>query len=421
MSVRSFVLLVALVPGAARAAAPSLETIMARAQARSESLAALRARVEECREAVRQARGWDNPGLGVSVGASQAGVARGTAIETTVSQPLSFPGKRGWRVAVADAELDLARAEVRRGETGLAVSTLRLAWEFALRRRLAGLTTARQARLETVQGYLAGRLFPSPQRRAERQIVELRLRELAAAHLEADAAVASAASHLAFLAGEDEPGLSELTVPWVEGATRWDAGGWSVRLLDGNPDLAAQRAVVAAARAAAGLARREAWPDPTLFAVSSRNSADGSGMLGAGVEVALPFLNRNRAGHRRQLARLDAEEHRLDAIVRQVESEGAAARVELDAAQSQARLYSEAFLADLEAGVVEADREFQRGRLDLLVYLELDGQAADAARRGLEAQRQAVDRWSALCELAGVPDMAAALVEFLAGSGGGAR
>jgi cobalt-zinc-cadmium efflux system outer membrane protein len=292
----------------------SLEQALREAFARSPTLAAQRAVLEEAEARQVKAETYPhNPALMVE-GADRDGLG-GSSTDWSVrlAQPIEIAGQRSRRVAGASADLESTAAGLRREERLLAARVSALFVE-ALRAR--ELLAVEQANAELVQSLadVARKRFEAgstPQMEVNLARVQVG-RAQRRLHLARAVYLVSRAS-LAEAVGLDPtrppvPG-GELELPrrdpvpvsrLVEGA------------LEHRADLEAFRRTIEAARARVELARRERVPDLSLE-LFYEEEAGTDRLLGGGFGIRIPLFDRNqgalaeaRAAERRAVAETDA-------------------------------------------------------------------------------------------------------------------
>lgn len=390
-----------------------LAALVERALSRSEWMAVLEARVEEKRMAAEQALAWQNPQLGIAVGRKQVSSLRGPTYEAAISQPFFYPGKQALRAQMLDLGAEGERVQVRQASLFISSEVVRLAYEYAANRRQAKFAVTRLQRFELIRGYLAGRLFASPQKKAESRVVEHRLRALTAEGLMAQSAQRASFANLnLYLEFQSEADV-ELALAWLTGERALDEGAWLAKAEEANPGLAAQRVSIAAAKKETELAAREVRPD---FAVSAFYTEAANGeteqVVGGGLSLSLPLLNRFQKAVRSLEHKAQAEERLLRFQRRQLSSQLLQLFAEFEAARQTVRHYPDTVFDVLEQQITEAEAEFRKGRIDLLTFLELDDQIAETFHHALEVQVALSRTITALSLLGGQHDVLAQIASL---------
>lgn len=346
-----------------------------------------RARVEDRHYAASQARSWPNPSLDLSAGRRQEFSSSGLLYELVLVQPLPIFGKQGLRGDLLDLEAEMWRLRQAAAEVGIALDVIRLSYEYTVHRRIADLIEARQQRFELFRSYMAGRVFASPQQKAQSRLVEQRLRRLTSDAVQARAALEASFERLKALVAFEPGPYPEIDVPWFAGSRVLDEQQEITRAVTGNPNLAIQRISLRSAAAERTLAAREAWPDLSVMVFYGRGTAvETERNVGAGLSLDLPLWNRNQAGIRSAEHRTLAEERLLAFQEKQLRAEVRKVLAEYEAAREVVAQYPHSLLLELAAQLEETEAEFRKGRVDLLTFLELDGAFAETAAHVFEAQ-----------------------------------
>lgn len=386
-------------------ALPELVTL---ALERTELLDSQEARAEEQRLAARQARALPGPSVQLSGGRKRTDADSGPRYAASIEQPLPLLGKRGLRGNILDLESEAWQVRRAASKLEVTLSVVESTFEYALNRRRAAFTQARQKRFDLMQEFLAGRPFPSPQKKAESRIVHNRLRSLAAETIQSQAAFKSSLEKLRVYAPLDAGALPDVEIPWLSGGKSLESGEWTARTLANNFDLRAQEIAVQAASVERKLASREGLPEPSLIAsYEQARAGETERNFGLGLGLALPSWNRNRSGVRSAAQRRLAEERLLAFQKQRLAADVSRVLVEYEAARQVALQYPETRLAELEEQLREADEGFRKGQLDLLTFLELDGSASETFSRALEAQLGLVSKAAELWLMSGEQDVLA--------------
>lgn len=376
-------------------------------------LAAQDARMSERRHATDQARAWAGPSLGVSAGRTKQVDVSGSRVELSVAQPLPLTGLPALRGKLGEVAIESLAVEREAAQVAVTLAVAQGAYEYAAGRRKVAFAETRRKRFELIQSYLAGRVFPTPQRKAESRIVSNRVKNVVAEAILSGAGYKAAFEKLKVYAPLDPGRYPEVAVPWLSGARGLDEKEWLDRALAGNPELRARRLAVQGAGFEAALASREGLPDTAVVASYETGKEEIVGRsYGLGLSLGLPFWNRNRSGIKSAEQRTLAEERLLAFSEARLKAELSRALVEYEAARQVVLKYPEAMLPDFEEQLREADEDFKKGQVDLLTFLELDGSAAETYARALDAQVELAAKAAELLALAADRDALAKLGSF---------
>ncbi len=376
---------------------PTLDDLVARAEAGNTSLQSAAARLAQARAVLRATDA--QRALQVGVGASadrsaQPGLGLPPATTLSAGASLAYELDLFGRLAKASdaAALDARSREALLQSTRLLVQAEVAQAYFALR----ALDDERTLVRDTVEAY-RDTLRLTERRVAAGDIAELDLArvrsEVAATEAEAlalDRQRARLEHGLALLLGEPASGFRLAPAPWQTALPRVPAGVPST-VLARRPDVSAAQSSLLAAQARVGVAQAAWFPNLSLTAAGGFASGELSDLFrwsarawGVGALLSLPILDggRREAGVASARAELDAAlaGYREQVLVafRDVEDELAALRLLDEQGRAQARAVESALRA---TGLSET-----RWRNGLVSQLEL----LDARRSELRNRRQAL-------------------------------
>ncbi len=345
------------------------------------------ARVEEARHSAAQARVWQGPSAGFLAGRTRQTGASGSRYELSVAQPLPLTGMPGLRGGLLDLQSESWKVQRTGSEIFVTLAVAQGAYEYGANRRKAAFAEKRRKRFELIQSYISGRVFATPQRRAESRIVENRLKNVAADAIQSEAGFKASLEKLKVYAPLDSAAYPEVELRWFSGARSLDASEWLERALVNNPGLRVQRLVVSSAGLEKTLASREGLPDAAVVATYEKGQADIVGTdYGLGLSLAFPSWNRNRSAVKSAEQRKLAEERQLGYEEQRLKAELARALIKYEAARQTVLRYPQEMIVELDAQLQDADEGFRKGQVDLLTFLELDGSAAETFGHALDAQ-----------------------------------
>ncbi|MBI3288323.1 MAG: TolC family protein, partial [Elusimicrobia bacterium] len=254
------------------------------------------ARVEERRLTAAQGRVWTGPTAEFLAGRTKQTEASGSRVGLAFSQPIPLTGLPGLRGRLLDLETEAGRVQREASEVGVTLAVAQGAYDYAASRRKAAFSASRRKRFEVIESYLAGRVFPTPQKKAESRIVSDRVKNLAAEAIQSEARSKAALEKLKVYAPLGE-GYPEVDVPWLSGGKMLDDKEWESAAITRNPELRLQRLTVEGAGLERTRASREGLPDTSLVATYEKGQADIIGTdYGLGLSFAFPSWNRNRSG-----------------------------------------------------------------------------------------------------------------------------
>jgi outer membrane protein TolC len=371
------------------------------------------ARIEEQRLAGTQSRVWPGASFDLSLGQKKDGDQSGPRYELGFSQPLPLSGKLGLRGGLFDLESESWRVRRTAAQATVTLNVTQLAYEYMANRRKAEFAEKRQKRFELIHAYLTGRVFPTPQRKAESRIVQNHLSGIVVDAIQSQAGFAALFEKLKVYVPSNAETYPDIEAPWFMGARTLDGKEWMAKALENNPDLRLQRFTVKGAEIEKSLANKEGLPDPSLLASYEKSETDVTETnYGLGLGLAFPSWNRNRSGTKSAEQKKIAEERLLGFEEQKTRAELARTLVEYEAARRTIQKYPQSLLSDLETQLQEAEQGFRKGQLDLLTFLELDSSASETFNSVINAQRDFAAKIAELLALTGEPDPLAQLKSF---------
>ncbi len=365
----------------------TLETLVNQALSRSDQILSQQARIEEKQEAAVQAGAWKNPTLNVNGGVKRALPSLGPMFQVGISQQILFPGKQNLHREIAGFDKEIESISLAESELAITTDVIRLAYEYAMYERKLKFAESRRKRFELIQSYLAGHMFASPQQITTRLIVKERLRNINADWLQLQGAVKSRFEQLNFYVEADSQSNPTIAVPWLKGGRVLSDNEWATQVREDNFSLASQKVQVEKATKEQQLLRREVWPDISLSAFYGQETAgDTQRTAGIGLGIPLPLWNRNQAGIRSTSLKIKAEKYQLSLKEKQTEADIRKLLAQYEASRKIAGQYPQESIAMLEANLQTMEKEFRKNRVDFLLFLELDVQAAETVNHVLDAQ-----------------------------------
>lgn len=379
----------------------------------TQMLASQDARIEEQRLAGTQSRAWPGASFDFSLGQKKDGDQSGPRYELGFSQPLPLTGKLGLRGGLFDLESESWRVRRTASQATVTLKVTELAYEYMANRRKAEFSGRRQKRFELIHVYLTGRVFATPQRKAESRIVQNHLTDIVVDAIQSQAGFEALFKKLQVYVPWNTETYPEIEVPWFAGTRTLDNKEWMAKALENSPDLRLQRFSVKVAELERSLAKKEGLPDPSLLASYEKSETDVTETnYGLGLGLAFPSWNRNRSGTKSAEQKQVAEERLLAFEEQKLRAELAKTLVEYEAARLTLQKYPQSLLSDLEKQIQEAEQGFRKGQLDLLTFLELDSSASEAFNHVLDAQRDFAAKIAEILVLTGEQDALAQLKSF---------
>jgi cobalt-zinc-cadmium efflux system outer membrane protein len=286
-----------------------------------------------------------------------------------VTQTFETAGKRGLRIESAAAGVATAEAERLLLERQVAARVTLAYWTAAAANGLRGVLQQSLVNFDQVVSYHRARVAEGAMAEVDLMRVLLERDRLAVTAANAEAAAAQAVISLLRAMGRTEFGPVEIAESLADTRTALRAPDVAA-VLSLRPDLAAARRILAQAQARLKL-ERAAWkPDPQALFGYKRSA--GFNTLIGGLQLDLPFRNRNQG----EIAAATAEIRAAEARIRATESE---IRGEIESAWAtylaRRRLLTET-LAPMRQRADEiarvANAAYREGAVDLLRLLDAE-------------------------------------------------
>ncbi len=355
----------------------------------SQLLGSQDARIQQTRLSASQARAWPGLSLGLSTGRKKVDSAKGPTRGLAFSQPLPLLGKLGLQGDLLDLESESWKIRREAMQTQITLDVVQLAYDYTTNQQKAAFVGKRQKRFELIHNYLSGRVFPTPQRKAESRIVRNHLKNLSSDAIQSTAHFDGSYESLKIYIPLGPGEYPDIDTPWFLGEKGLDQNAALAQLLKNNPDLRAQKLAVKSAELEKGLASKTKLPDPSIGAsYDEARAGETEKEFGLGLNLALPSWNLYQAGTRSAEQKMVAEEKQLGFEEQKQKAEMLRLLVEIEAARRTVQQYPKSLIVELEAQLGEAEDGFRKGQVDLLTFLELDGSTAETYARVLDAQRE---------------------------------
>ena len=314
----------------------------------------------------------------------------------TASQPIELGGKRGRRIAVAEAVMRTGEAELARAQADVRAQ-VRLAY-YAVAANQARLAIAvdlqgiaRRSRDVASERHEAGAV-------ARLEVVQAEL-NLDQAENEASAVAGerdASRAELNSLIGRDPRAptqvvedLADVALPAAEAA--------AAAAMAGNAELAVLDRQMTEAVARAALARAQQMPDPILEGAVTHD-APGEFVWGwrYAVGVTVPLFTRHRAAVRVEEATIAQLKAQREALVQRMEGAVAAALVRANTQRRQYMRYRDEILPRSREVEAMAEESYRAGQTNLVALLQALQAAREARAKAVQA---AYDYQVALAEL----------------------
>ena len=373
--------------GASRAEEPPAERVtlgqaLDLVQTQNPDTLAARLQIAEAEAERLAARLYANPNLSVDAGdiaigrTTPPGLSVGQTIGSTVrlDQPLVLWGKRGLRIAGAEAGIATAKEQERDTVRQLR-SAVKDAFFHALHDdRLLAFTTDNQQRYQQIVALNERRFHSGDISEVEFRKIELENLKYLTDAEDARRSLGESTQLLGRLIGVDHPvgPAGELTAPDVS----LDGTTLISQALDNRPDLAALQRARDQADLAVQLARRERYPDVTVGADYTHSqfvvSGDNRNSIGFGFSLPLPLLNQNQGEIAKAEVALRQAETDLKRLQLDIAQEVHDALTRYESTHRLRRTFESGYLEHAKVTVSAAETSYRIGAASLLELLDAE-------------------------------------------------
>ena len=385
----------------------SFDQLSQTALAQNKSLQAVREQLRQAEARLTQARLRPNPSIDVSHTTDVMFANEGeNEFAVTFAQPIEIGGKRMNRIRVAEAEMELAEAEIAESERQL-ITQLRAAYLRAAE------TSARLNLLERTRGLnqqmvqvMNVRLASGDASPLESHLLQAENNRVEAQRLQAEGQFTDEMFEIRRLAGIS-PSEPLLLNPRAAQAlpTRSDAELIELALRS-RPDLQAARLREALADAGIALARSQAVPDLTGSVRYAREpnvsqfqprAFEKESVLGFGISIPLPFFNREQGHIREAASKVTQTRAEREALEHNIRVEVAAAARRYQLAVRSLELIRTGVVGETEQGFSITQLAYRLGNarlVDVILQQRLLVEAeitAVSAQSEVDAARAALD------------------------------
>jgi cobalt-zinc-cadmium efflux system outer membrane protein len=381
----------------------SFDQIAQTALAQNKGLQAAREQLRQAVGRLKQAALRPNPSLDVSSATDVLFANEGeNGFGVTLSQPFELGGKRAKRIQVAEAEVELANAEIADSERQL-IGQLRAAYLRAVE------TAARLNFFESNRGLnqqmaqvMTVRLSSGDASRLESHLLQAENNRLEAQRLSAESQLMQEMFELRKLAGispADEFSLEAL--PTTVSRSRETESDLIEAAFRNRPDLRAARVREALANAGVILARAQVAPtivgsvrygrDPNIsrFATATQPRAfEKDSVLEFGVSIPLPLWNREQGSIQEAASKVSQATAEREALENTIRMEVTAASRRYDSAVRSLELIRGGVVGEAEAGFSITQLAYRLGDAKLTDVIFQQRSLIDAQLAELAAQAE---------------------------------
>jgi len=314
---------------------------------------------------------WSNPQLMSQIGSLKSGPTRGATLEVSVTQPIPLSNKFSLRTEMAEKALAQQREQGAYFQTWVRHQVLLSAWQVLVARELHEHSSERGRRIKLLKTYLETRPQVSVRQRVESNILQGTLLRMEQTLDQRAQALKDALSELCYWTGR------ELTAQEIELSIPSSLPVMPSLAVDTTHDrelLKAQRDHEMA-KLDAEVARKEARPD--LFVGAGYRIEDVTpvnhfsyGIIGLNIPLWDTGSERKAAAHAREL--------KSQKILSDAERSSAARQRQLiyslETAHAQLKRFPVSLHAKGEQAILEAERGFKQGVIDVNTFLTAEEQ-----------------------------------------------
>lgn len=373
----------------------TISALVAETLRRNPELEYYRAAIAVARGERRTAGEYPNPDVNTELGSKvvrDGGTNAGPLWTLGFAQPIDFPSRRALRATIANKQIALAELALQDFQLELANRVRLLAYKTIVAQKKSGAADQVAARFRDLARVLNEREPAGVGPLLEARIIEANTLALDRARIDAEREIQTASYELnqlrAATAGtpiaidEEELRLGPLpvTADLIASARR------------GNFDVQMRQAELEQQGFKVRLSRAEKWPGVTVGAFAHGESADtDENQFGVTVKLPLPLWNQNRGAIETAKARELQAAASLNATLRKVENEIAAAAALYRARLEQIARWSPEVLGRMREAAELADKNYRLGAIPIATYTELQKEYLDAQTALLTTQADALE------------------------------
>lgn len=347
-----------------------------------------------------QAGKWDNPDLTLS-GGPMISTPNGTAFDLTLKQRIPLFGQKRIEEKLENQNRLIVESDQQIKVLGVQHEVVRLAYLLAAKLEQGKHISHRREKIQLISKFLTSRPFASPSQWVEKNLVQNRLREVEEQFLTISADAEKAWKSLNVFLNLEEPIVPE--VKWFVQPKSVQYDQMLSRLTSDSPELHRQGKVVGAAELAIEQAGKKVYPDIMLGAGYNEQTAGVSQRIyTASLELSLPIFDRGGYARQAANAQKEAEVFRLEQKRRELNSRFGEAWAELTRTLKEIDLYPLSLVPDLEAQMSRAEKDWKKGLVPVVAFLELENQVHGQAVKVYAAQTGYVEALSQVQLLSGL-------------------
>jgi outer membrane protein, heavy metal efflux system len=385
--------LIALAAG--RVDAASINSIVNEALRSNPELESYRAAIAIARGERRTAAEYPNPDANTELGVKTiTGGGHGTGQLWTIGflQSVDLPSRRALRKAIADRQIELAELALQNFELELANRVRLLGYRAIIARKKAAAAAEVAAHFRDLTRVLSERAPAGVAPALETRIVEAGALAFDQARVEAEAQMWMSVYELNQLRGASPEVPIDLEEEELQLTPLLSAAQLLTMARSGNFDLRMRQVELAQQGYNVQLSRSQKWTGISAGPFVHRENADTHDLMaGVSVRLPLPLWNQNKGAIESARARELQMAASLNAVLRKVENEVAAAAAMYNARLREIDRWTPEVLGRMREAAETADKNYRTGAIPLTTYTELQKQYLDAQTALLTAQANALE------------------------------
>ena len=377
----------------------TLEKLTEIALEKSEIIQAKLHEIKSIQGAANQVTVWKNPLIAAGGGAKTEGTGSGFWYELNITQPFYYPGKQNLKAEIQESLKKDKTLELEQVKRHIFYQVIYLAFSYNEAIEHASHLDERSKRFRIVQRYLNSRPFVSPQERLKKNLVKNRIFLLEKEILEINNKQKIILEKLNLYLG--------LKLP-IQVKVSWFIRGIHLKLetlrqnIQKNPVLLAQKALMKRKNLQVSLARREKYPDFSLSGTYAQERVlETERLFGGKLTFALPLWNRNQGKITQRKEELAAITARTSFLEKEILAKINTAYLNYEKKRTLIQKYPIHMLKTLHKQMGYIDKEFRKGRIEVLSYFELEESSSQIHETIFEAQVEYLESYLKLLDLTG--------------------
>ena len=381
----------------------TLEELTQLAELKADIILAGQASVEEAEFLKRQAGKFKNPSVKLDYGRRRASNEAGPEYAVEISQDFYYPGKRDLRIKIAEENEKSLETNLEEKKLEYKYSVIKLIYSYLIATEKASHIKDRVKRFTLMESFIKKKAFITPQSKSELYIVQNRLLNLHKHLIELERDQLLEWEKLNFFLGMESP--VKIKPSWFKKGIQFNKEFIAREMLERNPILKKAKISIQKSTAEARLAGLEKYSDLKIQgAIGEDRSGVANKFFDFGVTFNLPVLDRNQNQVKSIESRIISENYLLSHQTRLLISKLNAAIIDYESVREVLKKFSIASISEMEDKLNFADLEFQKGRLNLINYLELETQLHETHHAVYDTQLEYIDKYTQVLFLTNNPE-----------------